>query len=486
MQNNEWTPPYPLRLTQQNRIEFPLNALPPPLADYIAAIATNTCTDPAMAATSMLSSLSYTMSGVYRVFGKKDHSEPVVIYSLVISPPASMKSPVVSFIKHPFDVFLERYNNNHLLDYYQNDARRSLLYSSIIKAKKSIDYSPKDLADLINSYNSVVNYKPRSIFAEDITPQKLALNMEYDKTLLIISAESGLLNNFNGRYDSKPNLDLLLKCFSGENYIYSTIKRGDVIIKHPYLSISIMTQPYLWDELYAAKAFRESGLLARFIYCFPIEISDKIYNSGDIPDKVAKEYYDLVSSLLDYKFKKYECSTFNELELSLSSDARRIYEDFYQKIQSEIKGELSICPEWAGKFHGLILRFAGLLHIILCNLANSRPENILISKGIMDNAIEIGNYYKCQTIMAYQTGEASYMVNRAEDLLRKIKKLGVREIKQNELLHHVHCKLYNNAKELNEVIDYLIDFNCVRREDIISLTNNRNGLLLKFNPYLFK
>lgn len=487
MQSNEWTPPYPLRPTQKERIEFPLHALPPPLANFISAIATNTCTDPAMATTSMLSALSYTMSGLYRVYGKKDHSEPITLYSIVVSPPASMKSPVISLIKQPFDNYLERYNSEHLLDFYQNEANRSLLYCSIKQAKKSANYSPTELADLIKRYNEVLNYKPRSIFAEDITPQKLALNLEYDKTLLILSAESGMLENFNMRYDnSGPNIDLLLKSYSGESYISSTIKRGDITLNHPYLSIGVMTQPYLWDNIYHSKAFRQSGLLARFIYCFPYEIGNKMYNAGDIPDSVADKYYHLVYQMLDLKFNRYQNNSLSEISINLSDEARRIYEEFFLIIQKEIKDALSICQDWAGKYHGLILRIAGLLHVINSSIKLTKAESTLISVDEINDAIIIGEYYKKQTIIAYQTGEASYMVNRAEDLLRKIKKLGVREIKQNELLHHVHCKLYNNARELNEVIEYLIDFNYIQREEILSTTNNRNGWFLRINPYLFE
>lgn len=486
MQNTNWTPPYPLRPMQQNHIEFPLQALPPPLANFISAIATNTCTDPAMATTSMLSALSYTMSGVYRVYGKKDHSEPITLYSIVISPPASMKSPVVSLIKKPFDEFVETYNESHTSDYYYNEARRSLLQSKMKTARNNNATTPEDLAALVDEFNKIVNYKPRSILAEDITPQKLAMKLEYDGTLLILSAESGLLNNFNGRYDSKPNLDLLLKCFSGETYINSTIKRGDVIIKQPYLSCSIMTQPYLWDELYASKAFRESGLLARFLYCFPHIVNNKVYNPGDISNAIINHYHNIVFKLLNIKFDRFENSIFDEIVLNLSFEAMTRYEEFFLLIQKEINNSLLICQDWAGKYHGMILRLAGLIHVLNSVEKKEEPESKEISLIELEKAIELGEYYKSQTIIAYQTGEASYMVNRAEDLLRKIKKLGVREIKQNELLHHVHCKLYNNARELNEVIEYLIDFNFIKREENLSTTNNRNGWLLIINPYLFE
>jgi hypothetical protein len=52
-------------------IEFPTTALPPVLRDMACAVAETTSTDVSMAATAILSMISYCFSGQYRIAGKK-------------------------------------------------------------------------------------------------------------------------------------------------------------------------------------------------------------------------------------------------------------------------------------------------------------------------------------------------------------------------------------------------------------------------------
>ena len=81
---------------------FPVNALPPILRDMACATARTTSTDVSMAATALLSSISYCFSGQYRIVGKKDHIEPLVIDSLIVAEASFKKSPVMKFIAQPY------------------------------------------------------------------------------------------------------------------------------------------------------------------------------------------------------------------------------------------------------------------------------------------------------------------------------------------------------------------------------------------------
>lgn len=110
MKNVEWTKPKPLRTNKEMLPEFPVNCLPSIIKAMTLSVAETTSTDTAMAATALLSALSYCFSGVYRMYGKEDHSEPVTLYSLILANPAESKSPVMRFIKSPFISFNDEYN----------------------------------------------------------------------------------------------------------------------------------------------------------------------------------------------------------------------------------------------------------------------------------------------------------------------------------------------------------------------------------------
>ena len=104
MNTIQWGEPRPLR-QRNDAIPFPLGALPPVLRDMVQAISVTTSTDVGMAGTAMLSSVGYCFTGLYRLAGKADHTEPPVLYSIIIAQPSERKSPVMHFIKAPFDSF---------------------------------------------------------------------------------------------------------------------------------------------------------------------------------------------------------------------------------------------------------------------------------------------------------------------------------------------------------------------------------------------
>jgi len=83
------------------------------------AISITTSTDVGMAGTAMLSAVGYCFSGIYRLAGKADHTEPPVLYSLIIVQSSERKSPVMHFIKEPFDSFESKYNKDHREEIYK-------------------------------------------------------------------------------------------------------------------------------------------------------------------------------------------------------------------------------------------------------------------------------------------------------------------------------------------------------------------------------
>ena len=118
MTNIQWEDPRPLR-QKADVIPFPVNDLPPVLRDMAKAISVTTFTDVGMAGTAMLSAVGYCFTGLYRLAGKPDHTEPPVLYSIIIAQPSERKSPVMHFIKAPFDSFESKYNNDHREEIYK-------------------------------------------------------------------------------------------------------------------------------------------------------------------------------------------------------------------------------------------------------------------------------------------------------------------------------------------------------------------------------
>ncbi|SDB26946.1 Protein of unknown function [Ruminococcaceae bacterium FB2012] len=485
-----WQQPYALNMESLIYTSFPTEALPSVIKEYAVGLAETTCSDPAMAATACLSAVSYCFTAVYRVLGKKDHSEPLLLDAMIIAPPSAMKSPVIRGIEKEFEDFETLYNEEHKLDFVKNQKKRDVLRKRIKIMEKDNDADIDELARLQMEFDVIKNYKPRSILIQDITPESLTKELEYNGSLLMLSDEAGILSTFSGRYNKgMANLDLILKSWNGEMYISNRVSKERITIHKPYVSMCLATQPYMWNELFANRPFRESGFIARMIYCFPDDyFKQRKYNTLSISDDVKTAYNALIVQLL--KRKMEYCGKTNNTEeqtIYLDDLAGRKFECFFDNyIQRDLRTEMAECRDWGGKYHGLILRIAGILHCLDRTIQGEDPVAKAIDFETMNRAIKIGLYYRSQAIQAYKLGTTGMMTMKAENLIRKIQKLEIKEIKQGDLLHHVHCQLYDTAKDLNEVIEFLIDFNYVRRFKIRSENGgNRPGYLLVFNPYLF-
>ena len=72
-----------------------------------------------MASAALLAACSFCFSGVYKVEGKPGHQEPLNLYVLIIADPAERKSPVMRYIREPFDSFCKVINDKISMNYLQ-------------------------------------------------------------------------------------------------------------------------------------------------------------------------------------------------------------------------------------------------------------------------------------------------------------------------------------------------------------------------------
>ena len=171
--NNQWATPTPLRPDGTNLLPFPVNALPPIIGDMAQAIATTTSTDVAMAGTSILSAVSYCFSGIYRMSAKRDHTEPLVLYSLTVAEPSFKKSPVISLVKRPYATFAHDWNESNKQDIFKSQAERKLLESKMLALEKKDDVTADEIAKLQTDLSNIPQSNFRRIAVDDVTPESL-------------------------------------------------------------------------------------------------------------------------------------------------------------------------------------------------------------------------------------------------------------------------------------------------------------------------
>lgn len=467
------------------KVRFPVEALPPIMREMVESIAETTGTDTAMSATSMLSAVSYCFTGKYRMQGKPDHSETSAIYSLIIANPSERKSPVVKLIKKPFEDFEVEYNKEHSKEFHKNEADRKMLLNKADKLEKDGSEDTEYIAELRTQAEEIDDVGKRRIAIEDITPECMIQLMGRNKSLLMISDEAGMLGNFAGRYTGNiPNLDLLLKAWSGESFFCDRATKESVYIPNPYLSISLAGQPYLWDAMVSNAVFRNSGLLARFFYSFPIsKVGSRRYDTESIEPSVIENYNALIQNLLENKFNSTDMV---EKFLKFDEEAQQNYIDYYNGYIEKIQlTEFANCKDWGGKYHGQILRLCCIIHCVKCALGGFPPETESVSVDTLCKAIAIADYYKQQAIYAFNIGSVNNEILKAEKVLEVIRAKHITETFQSALLKKCRFSIFNDPDDFYKTLQLLEDYGYVVLDERIT-GNNKPAVYVYVNPKVFE
>jgi hypothetical protein len=301
----------------------------------------------------------------------------------------------------------------------------------------------------------------------------------------MISDEAGMFGNFSGRYSNGiPNVDLLLKCWNGERFISDRAITGTLKIDNPYLSICLAGQPYILENLMSNPAFLMSGLVARFIYCFPkTNIGKRKYETEPIPEKVKKYYDAFIKFMLDKKFSRIDK---NEKFLRFDDEAKYNFTSYFdsciEPMQTTVFAE---CRDWGGKYHGLLLRICGILHCVNCLSKKTNPDSELVPVETLCKAISLADYYREQAVYAYGLREIDNDTIKAEFIVKKIKSQYIKTTRQNELYRLCRCKLFKNAEDFNNIMPILEEYGYIQRE-FSTGTNNKTIIDIFVNPDIYK
>ncbi len=481
MNEFQWSEPKPLRTSTGTLMQFPITALPSVLREMVQAISVTTSTDVGMAGTAMLSAVGYCFTGLYRLAGKPDHTEPPVLYSLIIAQPSERKSPVMHFIKAPFDSFENQYNEEHKQEMYQAQQEKKALLTRITAMEKSKDPDPAAIARLRMQADNICGDSPVRIAVDDITPESLAIELCTNSTLLMISDEAGMLSNFNGKYGGVPNLDLLLKAWNGEQYINDRATKGCSKIERPYLSVTLAGQPYIWENMVADNTFRSSGLLARFVLCFAkSNIGNRRYDTASVPPAVKESYHALIHQLLNGKFS---CQG-EERVLQLSPSASKIYVEYCNTyIEKSLTKEMFFCQDWGGKMHGLILRIALILHCVDCCSQGSEPSEIYVSENTLINANALALYYQEQAMFGFGMNAPDGQIIKAEKIVQMFRTKEIRQGVKSELYRACRCHLFKDAEDFYKTLETLAEYGYIAFEEV-RVGNNKPVQMVHVNPHL--
>lgn len=394
---NEW--PELVSLDTPELPQLDVSGLPGWAGDYVAALAASTETPPELAAALVLASCSAAAARRVCVQVRPGYCEPCNLWVVVALPPGNRKSTVQSSATAPL-ISWEREAAAAMepeilrvsSDRKTLEARAKELRNKAAKAKDRAlaEEDAREAAEIEATLPEV----PRTtqLWTSDSTPERMGtLLADNDERMGWLSSEGGVFDVLQGRYSKGiPNLDLMLKAWSGDAERVDRGSRPPVYLKYPLLTVGLSPQPDVLRGLAAAPVFRGRGLIARFLYLLPPSpLGYRKLEAPPVPHRVSAAYAAGVRAMLDWPSSVSDEGEVCPRLLKLTPEAYSEWMDFGRCMEAAMLpgGDFECATDWAGKAPGAAIRLAGVLHGI--EHAHGEPWGIRISSDTMVFALEI-------------------------------------------------------------------------------------------------
>lgn len=301
-----WESPVPI--DERPSEPLPPGILPPRLDRFARALSTFTETPPIMAVLTILSVVSTALGGIFRVVVRGNYTEVALVWTCTLLESGNRKSAVLGACVRPLraaEQELDRASRDNVrawaalrkiqereLEQLQSQLKRSKDPASSLGLREEIIQLEKELVQ--------VPGHPR-LLADDTTPEALAWILGSSGGAVgILSPEGGFLDTAGGRYSSRlPNLDLLLKAFSGELYKVDRRSAEPLVLPEPYITLGLCPQPRVIEGLTAKADMYGRGLLPRFLFAIPKSlIGYRTNKAPEMPQAAVDEYEEIIASLV--------------------------------------------------------------------------------------------------------------------------------------------------------------------------------------------
>lgn len=414
----------PIVQNQKNQLpSFPVDMLPVIIKTYIKEVSESIQVPDDMVASMVLIVMSLCIQGKFYINIKPDWTESLNLYVVVVGRPSERKSPTLKEVTRPIFQYVSEENKRRKPLIAEYELKKKILSGKLRTIQEALSrkgskpkYTLEDAIDCQKQLEDLEEVKALRLIVDDVTSEALVKAMKDNgERMGIISAEGGIFGMMAGRYNTNTNIDIFLKGYSGEYYSSIRVGRAETDLTHPYLTIGLMVQPQVIEDIMDNKDFRGKGLLARFLYTVPnTKVGERVYRTKEVSGLARKKYEDLCKELLDIP----DLTGFTERVIRLSPEADKLAEEFYMWIEHQLTNELEEIEDWAGKLHGNTMRIAGVLHIIKHKL---NSVNVPVEEDTMRSAIEIGKYYLEHSKVAFdimglsdppEIQDAKYIISR--------------------------------------------------------------------------
>ncbi len=371
---------------QDEHAPFPLSALPKLCRDMAESGAQAQGVDPAFYAVPMLSILGGCVGNSRRVMIKAGWSEPAVIWTALVAPSGSGKSPPQKELLRPVQ--------KRDYELHQRVVEKQREYeAALLRYDKKSGEPPPDPPPML------------AALVDDATLEALAARLEHNPRGLLLANDelAGFLKSFN-KYRAGDDQEKWLR-IHGADMIKVDRKGGlgkgpkRIYVRFAAVSVVGTIQPKI-----AAKHLsgdnRESGLAARLLVAAPPSRAVE-WTDATIPTGVRDGWRKVTESLLDLSFEPEEGPKL----LPLDASARQLFVEFYNANGAATyaagqSGDGDIAAALA-KLRGCAPRFALLIELARASEAGVAELVESISADSMRAGILIVEWFESEIRRLY-------------------------------------------------------------------------------------
>jgi hypothetical protein len=461
---DKWEDPTPLPATR-DAAQFCSGVLGPVVAEFTEAVAAETATPVDLAAIAALGSVSTVIAGAVVVEPLSGWREPVNLYLNCLAAPGEGKTPVMAKAVRVLDL-IERDRRERLgPEIIEAEARRRVAvdrrkHSEGVAAKappgKRNEAEQEALAAARDEASIAVPFVPR-LYTRDATPEALTkLLAEQNGRLGFVTDEASEFFQLAERYSAtgKGNLGIYVDGFDGKRHVSDRVGREPLVIEHVTLTVCLLGQPIVLEDLGRDRQANGRGLLARFLWSLPgSKVGWRPIHRQSVSEQSLEAWEKLIIDLAGQAE-----ATIEPIVLRLSAEAKHRWDAWREQHEPRLRrelGNLSAIVEWAAKLPGQTLRLAGNLHALRTGGLDGT-----IDIETMEAALKLAGYFIDHALVVFAKMGADPRLDDASHVLDWLRARRPSEVTTRDVARSKDW----DAERARNAFELLADYGWVRRE----------------------
>ncbi len=176
-----------------------------------------------------------------------------------------------------------------------------------------------------------------------------------------------------------------------------------------------------------------------------------------MPDAISREYWAVITTLLELKAPLDEEGEHAPFKLRFTEDAYEMLMEFAEELEPRMGpgGELDSLADWAGKLVGAIARIAALVHLVEGNVREP------VSTYTTECAIRIGEYLLPHAKAAFMLMDTDQEAADAQYLLAWLQRKRKVLFTQRDVFEGTKGR-FRSVERLRPILDLLVERRFIR------------------------